>query len=252
MGGMWFTVIEFAANISEIVGHKSGVALSRNRLIKLSEDDGYFSDIFRQKDENQVRVRSEEVEFLIGSLLYKVGHLDSPDVGMSSIRLYHKYKHSEEELKIFSIVHELFSLMLPKMIEGTIQSGNKAMDPGPFMEAAAMKAGKLGLDIAMELLLGLNRDMETSPWTVCRRQDWSEIIDLEGLFRSESLNTQYGSFFDQRYIDYLNRNFYQIGDIHWRKFEGLTAEYFEREGFLVDIGSGRGDGGIDVRIWPAG
>jgi restriction system protein len=29
----------------------------------------------------------------------------------------------------------------------------------------------------------------------------------------------------------------------------LTAEYFDREGYTVDIGKGRNDGGIDIRVW---
>lgn len=37
--------------------------------------------------------------------------------------------------------------------------------------------------------------------------------------------------------------------MHWRKFEGLTAEYFSREGYEVELGPGRNDGGIDVRVW---
>ncbi len=37
--------------------------------------------------------------------------------------------------------------------------------------------------------------------------------------------------------------------MHWRQFEGFTCEFFEREGFKVEIGAGRDDGGIDARIW---
>jgi restriction system protein len=37
--------------------------------------------------------------------------------------------------------------------------------------------------------------------------------------------------------------------MHWRKFEELTAEYFKREGFNVELGPGSNDDGIDVRVW---
>lgn len=70
------------------------------------------------------------------------------------------------------------------------------------------------------------------------------------LFRSEDLGTLHGHFFDQRFIDYLQANFERLGDIHWRKFEGLAGEFFEREGFTVDIGPGRNDDGVDLRIYP--
>ena len=47
----------------------------------------------------------------------------------------------------------------------------------------------------------------------------------------------------------MSKNFGKIDEINWRKFEGLTAEFFERAGFKVKIGPGRGDGGVDVRVW---
>jgi restriction system protein len=64
------------------------------------------------------------------------------------------------------------------------------------------------------------------------------------------LDTYYGKFFDQRFIDYLNRNFDSIDQINWRKFEALVCEFFHREGFYVEIGAGRNDDNIDGRIWP--
>lgn len=47
-------------------------------------------------------------------------------------------------------------------------------------------------------------------------------------------------------------NLDQLDQVHWRKFEGLTAEFFQREGYDVQLGPGRGDGGIDLRIWSDG
>ncbi len=38
--------------------------------------------------------------------------------------------------------------------------------------------------------------------------------------------------------------------MNWRKFEGLTGEFFDRAGYHVEMGKGRADGGIDARIWP--
>ena len=82
-----------------------------------------------------------------------------------------------------------------------------------------------------------------------RSFDWNDTVKLKDLFESESLKTQYGSFFDQRFVDYLARNFGRIDEIHWRKFEGLAGEFFERAGFHVEMGPGRGDWGVDIRVW---
>ncbi|MGV9376539.1 restriction endonuclease [Nonomuraea sp. NPDC003707] len=81
---------------------------------------------------------------------------------------------------------------------------------------------------------------------------WGDSLELSELFDSESTMATYGRFFDQRFIDYLVANFDQIGDINWRKFEALTAEHFYRQGFEVELGAGRNDNGVDLRIWESG
>jgi restriction system protein len=88
------------------------------------------------------------------------------------------------------------------------------------------------------------------PWSHIRRIEWNDTKNLADLFESESLTTYYGHFFDQRFIDYLAANFQSIDNINWRHFEGLVCEFFEREGFYVEIGPGRNDNNIDARIWP--
>ena len=91
--------------------------------------------------------------------------------------------------------------------------------------------------------------MQKKPWVHFRRVEWSDEAELRDLFSSEDLSTPHGHFFDQRYIDYLERNFPRIDDLKWRKFEGLTAEYFDRQGFAVELGPGRDDDGVDIRVW---
>ncbi|GAA2321729.1 hypothetical protein Scani_00620 [Streptomyces caniferus] len=88
-----------------------------------------------------------------------------------------------------------------------------------------------------------------SPIVLGLRRNWDDILDLSELFSSESVMASYGRFFDQRFVNYLAANYEAIGSIHWRKFEGLVAEYFHRAGFQVEIGPGRNDNGVDIRVW---
>jgi len=37
--------------------------------------------------------------------------------------------------------------------------------------------------------------------------------------------------------------------MHWRNFERLTAEFFHKLDFKVELGPGTNDGGIDVRVF---
>ncbi|MGH8603867.1 MAG: restriction endonuclease [Gammaproteobacteria bacterium] len=78
---------------------------------------------------------------------------------------------------------------------------------------------------------------------------WVDALDLSELFTSESIAASYGKFFDQRFINYLASNFEEIGTVNWRKFEALIAEYFYRCGFEVQLGAGRNDNGVDIRVW---
>lgn len=105
--------------------------------------------------------------------------------------------------------------------------------------------------IALDILTAITIQQEISSAYAPTGSSWDDVADLEDLFRSEGLDTQYGRFVDQRYIDYLHRNFQDIDRINWRKFEGITGEYFDRQGFNVEIGPGRNDNGIDVRVWPS-
>jgi len=82
-------------------------------------------------------------------------------------------------------------------------------------------------------------------------QTWRDVLALSELFNSASIATAYGRFFDQRFVDYLAVNFEEIGSVNWRKFEALVAERFHREGFQVELGPGRNDNGVDIRVWES-
>ena len=124
------------------------------------------------------------------------------------------------------------------------------IDPTPFVERARAAHGIPGVQIALEYIDDWVTFDTRNPWGAFRRVEWKDTLDLHDLFKSESLNTSYGKFLDQRFIDYLDRNFSDIDRMNWRKFEGLTCEFFDRAGYHVVPGEGRNDGGIDARVWP--
>jgi restriction system protein len=92
-----------------------------------------------------------------------------------------------------------------------------------------------------------------SPWKRrVRSVEWSDVLDLADLFTSDSVTASYGRFFDPRVVPYLVGRYEDLAAMHWRKFEALVAEYFHRSGFEVELGPGRNDNGVDIRIWEAG
>jgi restriction system protein len=131
------------------------------------------------------------------------------------------------------------------------KSGRKTIDPTPFLISAIMDYGVRGAKIAMELTEAFGLMLHVNPWRKnYRRIEWKDITERRDLFESESICPAHGRFFDQRFVDFLHRNFDEIDSINWRKFEALTCEFFDRAGFRVEIGKGRGDDTIDARVWP--
>lgn len=240
--------IELITTTSEIVGYKSGLALTREHLIRLTP--AYYARIWDGPDERIVRIRSEEFEEIIANILYKTGNTSTPSTMPLGVAGYHKYKGDPKLLSIWMDVTSLFTEMLRKGLEDEGTTGNKTIDPTPFVEACRERHANIGANMAVEILKGLDYQQHRSPWMPYRRIEWKDTANLNDLFRSESLETYYGSFLDQRFIDYLSRNYDDIDQINWRKFEALTAEFFDRLGFRVEIGKGRNDDNIDVRVWP--
>lgn len=235
---------------TEIVGFKAGVILTLDELAGLLADyDPKLARNIASEDFGWFRFHSSEVAEITAHLLYKIGNIDEPSILPFHIRLYHKVKSDPYLLACYEYVMECYRDFMDKALKDPPPPGS-SLDPGPFMRAVAEVTGRPGLDMAMEVIKGMNHQLHISPFGEVRAVDWKDTTELQSLFKSESLETMYGSFFDQRFIDYLERNFDRIGDIHWRKFEGLAGEFFEREGFRVDLGPGRNDDGIDLRIFP--
>lgn len=82
-----------------------------------------------------------------------------------------------------------------------------------------------------------------------RDVEWVSAKQLAELRDSPVLGSEHGLFLDQRFVDYLAAQPDALDTMHWRKFEGLAAGYFQRLGLHVEIGPGRNDGGVDVRVW---
>jgi restriction system protein len=123
-----------------------------------------------------------------------------------------------------------------------------------FFEKVSLTLPSGATPIAIELIELIELSERASPWKWYddRKIAWKDTLDLKELFSSESIDATHGTFFDQRFIDYLSANFDRIDNINWRKFEGLAAEFFVRSGYTVDVGPGRNDGGIDIRAWNLG
>lgn len=250
MASIYMAREEFKDEVKEVIGYKSGLNIEDKEIIKFLDS---YSIRLWQGDSTGIRFRPEEYENIIYSVLSGVGYTNIKKSSFPGFEVLHKYR---DDKKVNNILHEVFLLRnawWKLELDRCMRTGSKSLNPQGFIEEAYNKYGKLGMKLAIEITLNQVEHERCSPWNSVRRVDWENIIDLKDLFKSEGLETSYGSFIDQRYINYLYKNFDEdIDSIHWRKFEAITCEYFERNGYHVKIGEGRNDGGIDARIWRDG
>lgn len=75
------------------------------------------------------------------------------------------------------------------------------MDPTQFFINVRQAHGESGVLMAAELLEGINEGLFRNPWVRVRRVDWQDRAALEDLLKSESFETQNGTFIDQRFVD---------------------------------------------------
>jgi restriction system protein len=236
--------------LSYLAGYKSGLALS---TIEICDHlGGSLADLVIRSDTCGVRLRSEEYEQIYYRLLYRIGYTEVEYTGdHSGIWMYHKYKNHPE---LFA-THKAMLALHHKEIGGRIMAAAadpnlpRLIDPEPFLTRCKAELGGKGLVMAYEYLQWGCLVQRVYPWGSVRTTEWVSPIALAHLFSASDQQPEKGRFIDQRYIDYLSSNADRLPEMHWRKFEELTAEFFEREGFRVDLGPGSNDDGVDVRVW---
>ncbi|CEQ19406.1 restriction endonuclease [Paraclostridium sordellii] len=238
---------EFKEEVKEIIGYKAGLILDDEDILKFL---GANSSRLWNSKSSSITFRAEEYEEIVYSVLNGVGYSKNSNPYLNMFSMINRYKSNEEIMNILDGVLELRINWYQQELERCKQSGDKKINPILFLKQSYDKYGELGCKLAYEIIEDMVEYERCSPYNSVRRVDWTDLIELKDLFKSEGLEASYGSFIDQRYIDYLYKNFdNDIDSINWRKFEALTCEFFERQGYNVEIGKGRNDGGIDARIW---
>ena len=282
MGAIWCRKGELISSTGEIVGYKSGLALSIEQL-KSYTLEGY-EDIFEDDPNRTIRIRAEEYEMFFAHILYKLGVISTDNIASFIIVLFHKYK--EEKQALFTFLGQalgLYTFFEKELDEITGKSfipfssvfENKTTSDAilhiattmigliherveenefnfrkELFRTSVLKCNQYKRDEILEaFLVGLTDYVQRSPWIHYRSIQWKDRRELSDLFNSERLHSCHGEYFDQRFINYLSSQYNDIGDINWRQFEGLAGEFLHREGFVVKMGAGRNDDNIDIRAW---
>ncbi|MBL8517566.1 MAG: restriction endonuclease [Burkholderiales bacterium] len=247
MGSIVFPPGVLADQLHELVGHKAGLAASLPDLKEFLSGTTHV-DLLTDSEESAIRLRAEDFDDLYYTVLHRVGHtevksrgiLDVVDLGLKQAEKY----GLEFAEKLSDIHHREYW----KILESRKPNDHTAIDPLPILQAARAELGKKGEAAMVELLLTMNAAVSLSPHSMQRFIEWQDVIPLDELFKRTKGKVAHGTYLDQRLIDFLSVNQGKLGEIHWRKFEELTAEHFHRLGYGVELGPGQNDDGVDLRL----
>jgi len=243
VSAFWCNRIELFELLGEVAGFKAGLALSRNEIRDHLPDCLELAG----NDDERIRIRFEELETIVRDLLFALGTLKRRTILNPAMELHVKYHRNARKAKILRCITDELIAGVEKRIRDAVALG--PIDITPIAERLATEYGAAGLKMFDEFEELLKEHMQGNITSNYRHTEWKNVEDLAALFRDESLSPAHGVFLDQRFIDYLQRNTDALDAMNWRKFEGLTGEFFAREGYRVAIGKGRADGGIDLRVW---
>lgn len=232
----------WVGELSDIAGFKVGIAANLDALEAGARRAGVEA-FWTQGLDTFYRVRSEEVEELVRGILVHLGDPDAGDRRLVALAL-------REDLANLPDLDSAVESVTKHMSLITSKPGPSGFDPAPFLDAVEADCGPAGTVAGLHMLKLLNARATASPWSKIRRREWSDLVELRDLYESEDVSATYGTFFAQRFIDFLAENFAEVDHMNWRKFEGLAGEWFKRLGYDVEFGPGRNDDGVDIRAWP--
>ncbi|WP_085340731.1 restriction endonuclease [Aquidulcibacter paucihalophilus] len=242
MGHIIMPAFSFRAALSEDVGTRSGFALTEFDLLSHLDRE---SDIAKQLScEGVLRLSSEIYADTVGDLLFTLGAAKIKGMPTLGIRFMSTIGDDWQDLLTIEELLRIEAVANEYLRRRNRESGAQNE---VYIELRTLLGSKrLHLWEALQEAMAL--ELAHSPFYT-RKIDNADAVALSELFKSEKLPSEDSRFFDQRFINYLAAHPDKIDRMHWRQFEGMTAEWFQRQGYSVELGPGRNDGGIDIRLW---
>jgi restriction system protein len=235
----------FATALSEDVGERSGLSIDHATLVHHLGDCSVFGDAF-VTEERLLRVDLVDYAEVVGDLLFALGTVEKPGMPTLGTRLINSLGRG------LAMTMDIDRLLT---VEAVADHALRKMQPTGVLDREFLRneVNELMGAFAKRVLDALE---EVMPYHLAfhpaftRHTHVTTQVELARLFASERL-PEAGTFFDQRFVNYLSANPEKLDAIHWRQFEALAAEWLQREGYDVELGPGRNDGGVDVRAWNA-
>lgn len=232
----------FRANLSEDAGLRSGFALTRQDL---QHHLGTDHPTWRQfLEEPVVRLPATDYADTVGDLLFALGTVPEKGMPPLSSRIIRRFPMDWRTPVGLEL---LLSLEAVANHYVWLRSRRDNERHAILDELRAM-ADAIHQDLWPAVFQACEDSLAFNPFYNIETS-LTDLVSLQDLFASEQQPSDPGQFIDQRFINYLSSHPEAIKRIHWRQFEQLTAEWFHRAGYEVELGPGRKDGGVDVRAW---
>lgn len=237
-------LIETVADISAI---KSGIILSNSELITLISERLEDTEIFKEENLDKfIRIRSEVLEDIIYYIRDKLGELKENEndfVFKKRVSIFNKWAGSNHDFNL------IFRKIIDIMKDYKSKFPDTKIDP-VFLMHKLIEETKIPQELAFDIIdILVDHQTITNHVFDFERKDWDGGTSLKLLFSGENIPQNPQNYIDQKFINYLETNKDKVDIIHWRNFERLTAEFFMREGYEVELGPGQNDGGVDLRLW---
>jgi restriction system protein len=243
MGGISGRAEYFRDLITEEVGCKSGLLLTDPEAYQLMlKNEHDEADLFGTDRDQMIRFRPEDIEEIVLNLRHQIGEL--PDARYGAYNRIVWVKRLQKQGVNVAPIYEAF---------GQVVESKKYKVIGQEAAAEIVRLSGMSELLVAQFLMHVATQMDRSMnWFSVEPLDIEWAIPLRAVFTSEAIPDDPDQYLDQRYIDYFAQNGEDLQRMHWRNFERLTAEFFSRRGYEVQLGPGGNDGGVDIRVWPAG
>lgn len=238
----------FVNTILDIVTIKTGLVISEERLINILNNsfpnDKTFSN-YEQERSLGVRIRSEEFDSICWEVRKALGEIEESRKSLFLGDVKRTMELNEQGYDIIKILRSVIDIMA----ELHTPENPKYIDPNEVVKIALSRE-IAPLPIIIEMIDNIVRQQKISnAITPVEQINWDGGTNLEDLFNKESLPKKNDEFIEQKFINYLEANPEMLEFMHWRNFERLTAEFFKRQNYIVELGPGSNDGGVDLRIY---
>lgn len=240
MGSIIMSTAGFRHALSEDAGTRSGLTIDTEQLNILL---GHDHELVTSPLDEAFRIKATLYEETVGNLLYSLGAVEEDGAPPLSKLLTDRLPFTWQSKISLDQLLETEGLASELLRRRASRRNDQAEIVREIREVLghSYDAFAEALDIAMDLHLA------RCPFYTLAASG-REALALKDLYCSESGPSD-GSFFDQRLINFIHRHPEALDQMHWRQLERMTAEWLDREGYLVELGPGRDDGNVDVRAW---